>query len=152
METNLTSEVPAAELDESKRRIAVETYERGSSMVCNFKELCAEIDPQRGTRVESREDIFPKAMPLEALRGARQLTQAQLAQLLRVSQGAVSKVERRTDMFVSTLRSYVRAIGGHLQIRAVFPEGEVLINQFNDPSADPGMLPEGAVSDRKEES
>jgi transcriptional regulator with XRE-family HTH domain len=91
-------------------------------------------------------------MPLEALRGARQLTQAQLAQLLRVSQGAVSKVERRTDMFVSTLRSYVRAIGGHLQIRAVFPEGEVLINQFNDPSADPGMLPEAAVSDRKEES
>ena len=66
------------------------------------------------------------------LREARELTQTQLAQVLQVSQGAVSKVERRADMYISTLRSYVRAIGGDLQIRAVFPEGEVLINQFED--------------------
>jgi transcriptional regulator with XRE-family HTH domain len=72
------------------------------------------------------------AMPLEGLRDARQLTQVQMAQLLKISQGAVSKVERRSDMFVSTLRNYVRAIGGDLQIRAVFPEGEVLIDQFGD--------------------
>ncbi|HEY1894987.1 MAG TPA: XRE family transcriptional regulator [Terracidiphilus sp.] len=70
------------------------------------------------------------AMPLDALRDARQLTQVQMAQLLKISQGAVSKVERRTDMFVSTLRNYVRAIGGDLEIRAVFPEGDVLIDQF----------------------
>jgi len=70
------------------------------------------------------------AMPLDELRDARRLTQVQLAQVLRVSQGAVSKVERRNDMFVSTLRSYVRAIGGDLQLRAVFPDGEVLIDQF----------------------
>lgn len=72
------------------------------------------------------------AMALEALRDARRLTQVQLAQLLRISQGAVSKAERRNDMFVSTLRDYVRAIGGNLEIRAVFPEGEVLIDQFNE--------------------
>ena len=60
------------------------------------------------------------------------LTQTQLAQVLQVSQGAVSKVEPRADMYISTLRSYVRAIGGDLQIRAVFPEGEVLIDQFED--------------------
>lgn len=72
------------------------------------------------------------AMPLEALRDARRLTQVQLAQLLRISQGAVSKAERRNDMFVSTLRDYVRAIGGSLEIRAVFPEGTVLIDQFHD--------------------
>jgi len=53
-----------------------------------------------------------KAMPLDGLRDARDLTQTQLAQVLHVSQGAVSKVERRTDMYISTLRSYVRAIGG----------------------------------------
>jgi hypothetical protein len=41
-------------------------------------------------------------------------------------------VERRTDMFVSTLRNYVRAIGGDLEIRAVFPEGNVLIDQFSE--------------------
>jgi transcriptional regulator with XRE-family HTH domain len=72
------------------------------------------------------------SMPLDALRDAKQLTQVQMAQLLKISQGAVSKVERRTDMFVSTLRNYVRAIGGDLQIRAVFPEGHVLIDQFGD--------------------
>ena len=72
------------------------------------------------------------SMPLDALRDARQLNQVQMAQLLKISQGAVSKVERRTDMFVSTLRNYVRAIGGDLQIRAVFPDGDVLIDQFTD--------------------
>ncbi|HEY3628702.1 MAG TPA: XRE family transcriptional regulator [Terracidiphilus sp.] len=71
-------------------------------------------------------------MPLDALRDAKQLTQVQMAQLLKISQGAVSKVERRTDMFVSTLRNYVRAIGGDLEIRAVFPDGDVLIDQFSD--------------------
>src|SRR5581483_5560304 len=65
------------------------------------------------------------AMPLDALRDAKQLTQVQMAQLLNISQGAVSKVERRTDMFISTLRNYVRAIGGDLEIRAVFPEGDI---------------------------
>jgi transcriptional regulator with XRE-family HTH domain len=72
------------------------------------------------------------AMQLDALRDAKQLTQVQMAQLLKISQGAVSKVERRTDMFVSTLRNYVRAIGGDLEIRAVFPEGDVLIDQFSE--------------------
>jgi len=81
-----------------------------------------------------RADSNGMAMPLDALRDARQLTQVQMAQLLKISQGAVSKVERRTDMFVSTLRNYVRAIGGDLEIRAVFPEGDVLIDQFNGTS------------------
>jgi hypothetical protein len=93
------------------------------------------------------------AMPLDALRDARQLTQVQMAHLLKISQGAVSKVERRTDMFVSTLRNYVRAIGGDLEIRAVFPEGDVLIDQFNgtsrrdnkpDSGHDEGESPNGA--------
>ena len=66
------------------------------------------------------------------LREARFLTQTQLAEILHVSQGAVSKVGRRADMYISTLRSYVRAMGGDVQIRAVFPEGEVIIDQFQD--------------------
>jgi len=101
-------------------------------MARNFKELHAKMDPSRRARVEERVREALKAMPLEELREARELTQTQLAQVLQVSQGAVSKVERRADMYISTLRSYIRAIGGDLQIRAVFPEGEVLINQFED--------------------
>ena len=90
------------------------------------------------------------AMPLDALRDAKQLTQVQMAQLLKISQGAVSKVERRTDMFVSTLRNYVRAIGGDLEIRAVFPDGDVLIDQFSESRRpEPGTGPRGAA--RREE-
>lgn len=85
-----------------------------------------------GAAADSSAGSNRAAMPLDALRDARQLTQVQMAQLLKVSQGAVSKVERRSDMFISTLRNYVRAIGGDLEIRAVFPEGDVLIDQFSD--------------------
>jgi DNA-binding transcriptional regulator YiaG len=101
-------------------------------MTRNFKELRAKMDPERRARVEQRVEQALKAMPLDDLREARALTQTQLAEVLHVSQGAVSKVERRADMYISTLRSYVRAIGGDLQIRAVFPEGEIVINQFED--------------------
>ena len=89
-------------------------------------------------------------MPLDALRDAKQLTQVQMAQLLKISQGAVSKVERRTDMFVSTLRNYVRAIGGDLQIRAVFPEGHVLIDQFEELDGHAGPeIPRSFVQERR---
>jgi len=101
-------------------------------MARNFNELYAKMPPESRARVETRVRETLKAMPLDELREARELTQNQLAQSLRVSQGAVSKVERRTDMYISTLRSYISAMGGDLQIRAVFPEGEVLINQFAD--------------------
>lgn len=101
-------------------------------MARNFKELRAKMEPERRESVEKRVQEALRAMPLDGLREARELTQTQLAQVLQVSQGAVSKVERRADMYISTLRSYVRAIGGDLQIRAVFPEGDVLINQFED--------------------
>jgi DNA-binding transcriptional regulator YiaG len=101
----------------------------------NFKELRETMSPESRARVEERVQQALRAMPLEELREARELTQTQLAQVLQVSQGAVSKVERRADMYISTLRSYIRAIGGDLQIRAVFPEGDVLINQFEDLAA-----------------
>ena len=97
----------------------------------NLKEIPIAFHPD-GLSEEERAQKRLAAMPLDALRDARQLTQSQMAQLLKISQGAVSKVERRTDMFVSTLRNYVRAIGGDLQIRAVFPDGDVLIDQFSN--------------------
>ena len=59
-------------------------------------------------------------MPLDELREARELTQEQLARVLRVNQAAVSKMERRTDMYLSTLQGIIKAMGGRLEIRAVF--------------------------------
>lgn len=70
-------------------------------------------------------------MPLQELRHARQLSQDQLAEILNMQQASISKLERRTDMYISTLRNFVRAMGGELEIRALFPDGMVSIDQFH---------------------
>ena len=44
----------------------------------------------------------------------------------------ISRIEKRTDMYVSTLGEFIRAMGGELEIRAVFPEGSVRIRRFGD--------------------
>jgi DNA-binding XRE family transcriptional regulator len=71
-------------------------------------------------------------MPLEQLRAARQLTQTNLAQVLGVKQSAISKLEKRSGMYRSTLRSYIQAMGGQLEIQAIFPEGCVRIEMLQD--------------------
>jgi transcriptional regulator with XRE-family HTH domain len=71
-------------------------------------------------------------MTLYQLREARSLTQVSLAKVLEVNQGAVSRMEKRTDMYVSTLRNFIQAMGGRLQVKAIFPEGEVEIDQFEN--------------------
>jgi transcriptional regulator with XRE-family HTH domain len=71
-------------------------------------------------------------LPLQELRQARQFSQEQLADALRVRQASISKMERRTDMYISTLRSYIEAMGGELDIVARFPDGTVRIKQFSD--------------------
>lgn len=101
-------------------------------MARNFKELQAKISPERRARVERKVERALREMALDELRSARQLTQTGLANILGVDQGSISKLERRTDMYISTLRSYVEAMGGDLQIRAIFPDGEVQIKQFQD--------------------
>ncbi len=73
-----------------------------------------------------------KDMALNELRSARDLTQGDLAEQLSLEQPAISKLERRADMYVSTLRKYIEAMGGELEIIAHFPEGNVRINQFQD--------------------
>ena len=101
-------------------------------MAKKFSDLEANMPPERRRRVQARIDKMLEEMPLSELRQARTLTQMHLAKVMRVQQSAVSKLERRTDMYVSTLRDFVRAMGGYLEIRAVFPDGAVKISQFRD--------------------
>jgi transcriptional regulator with XRE-family HTH domain len=101
-------------------------------MARNFKELQAKKSPERRARIEARVQAAMAQMALDELREARKLTQAQLANTLKVDQGSVSKLERRTDMYVSTLRNFIRAMGGELHIRADFPDGSVEITQFEE--------------------
>ncbi len=95
-----------------------------------FSLLRDKMSPERRARVEARVQQAIQDMALAELRAARHLTQEHLSDVLGVKQSAVSKLERRTDMYVSTLRSFIKAMGGDLEIRAVFPEGDVRITQF----------------------
>src|SRR3984885_10711774 len=101
-------------------------------MAHKFQELQKKISVERRARVEERVRSAIKKMALDELRTAREFTQAELSQVLKVDQGSISKLERRTDMYIGTLRRYIEAMGGSLQIRAVFPDGEVQIRQFED--------------------
>jgi predicted XRE-type DNA-binding protein len=101
-------------------------------MAHKFQELQKKISAERRARVEERVHYAIQQMALDELRTAREFTQAELSQVLKVDQGSISKLERRTDMYIGTLRRYIEAMGGSLQIRAVFPDGEVQIKQFED--------------------
>jgi transcriptional regulator with XRE-family HTH domain len=67
---------------------------------------------------------------LRQVREARERSQAAVAEKLYINQAAVSKLERRTDMYLSTLRGYIEAMGGKLEIIARFPGQAVRITQF----------------------
>lgn len=72
-------------------------------------------------------------MALDDLRHAKEKTQQELAKVMKVNQAAVSKLEGRMDMYVSTLRGYIEALGGQLDIIARFPgEAAVRIIQFEE--------------------
>ena len=74
-------------------------------------------------------------MPLHELRQALGLSQKVLADVLHVQQPSIAKLEKRTDMYISTLRSHIEAMGGKLDVVARFPDGSVRINNFSDLSA-----------------
>jgi len=96
----------------------------------NYKELQARMSPERQAKNKAAAERMAVEMPLEELRAARELTQQQLAESLGVKQAFVSKLEHRTDMYVTTLAKFIEAMGGKLEIRAVFPDGAVRITHF----------------------
>jgi DNA-binding transcriptional regulator YiaG len=97
-----------------------------------FNELMKAWPAERQQRVSKRVKDTLASMPLEELRKAQEMTQAKLAEVLGVNQGEVSKIEHRTDLYVSTLAQYIEALGGRLEIRAVFGDREVRISQFEE--------------------
>lgn len=99
-------------------------------MTKNFKELRAKMTPERQARANRLTQEMMYGMALADLRRARQLSQETLGQAMRVSQPEISKLEKRADTYVSTVRKYIEALGGSLDIIAHFPEGDVRITQF----------------------
>ncbi|MGD2152746.1 MAG: XRE family transcriptional regulator [Gemmatimonadales bacterium] len=103
-----------------------------------FDELRKRMSPEARKRADELSARLLAEMPLHELRQARALTQEKLARTLGVNQASVSKLERRTDMYLSTLRSYIAAMGGVLEIIATFPEGSIRIEQFAELDEQPG--------------
>ena len=94
----------------------------------NFNELrqrARRSDPDWDRNVAERQRAIEDALALAELRQSRHVTQVQLAEQLGISQGNVSRLEARSDVYLSTLRSYVEALGGHLEIAAVFDDERV---------------------------
>ena len=99
-------------------------------MAKKYSELRAKMSAK--SRAASRRKVkkMLQEMPLHELRNAQGLTQAQLAQTLNMNQGSLPKIERQTDMYISTLRRFIKAVGGNLVIIAEMPHGNVPIEQF----------------------
>ena len=95
-----------------------------------FRQLTEDFTPERRGRIDDIKKELLAEMPLHELRRARELTQVEVAKTLKVNQPAVAKLEQRADVYVSSLRSYIEAVGGQLKIVAEFPEGEVAITNF----------------------
>ena len=98
-----------------------------------FSELTHRMSPARREAIAARVRKTLAEMPLGELRRARELTQETLATAMETTQGEISKIEQRTDCYVSTLRSYISAMGGELEIVARFPDGQVKVTQFSEP-------------------
>jgi predicted XRE-type DNA-binding protein len=102
-------------------------------MAKKFRDLAARtMSPASQARAAARTQVMLAELPLSELRRARALSQAAMAELLDASQPEVSKIEHRTDMYLSTLRRFVEAMGGELDIIARFPDGAIRIAQFGD--------------------
>jgi len=99
-------------------------------MARNFKELQAKMSRRARLRSEEAASKMISEMGLAQLREAMDLTQESLAGTLRVKQASISKMERRSDMYISTLTKIIEAMGGELQIVANMPNGSVQIRQF----------------------
>jgi DNA-binding transcriptional regulator YiaG len=101
-------------------------------MAKKFSDLRAQMKPEARQSAEAAAQTMLAEMPLNELRQARGLSQKMLAELLHVQQPSIAKIEKRTDIYISTLRSPIEAMGGELEIVARFPEGSVKISNFAD--------------------
>lgn len=101
-------------------------------MAKSYNILRSKMKPENQQKAKKQTEELLKEMPMNELRQARQMSQERLAETLGKKQASISKIEHRTDMYISTLRSYIEAMGGQLKIVAHFPDGDIVISQFHE--------------------
>lgn len=95
----------------------------------NIDQIIGGLSPERRAKIEGlARQLIGEEMALQQLRKARQLTQKQMARALKIGQDSVSRLESRSDLLISTLQSYVEAMGGELKITVEFKEGSAVIS------------------------
>jgi DNA-binding XRE family transcriptional regulator len=92
-------------------------------MPTNVDDIIKKLRPAQRRKVEARAaQLIAEEMTLRELRRARKLTQARIAKTLGITQDSVSRLEKRSDLLLSTLRKTVKAMGGNLSLVAEFPD------------------------------
>lgn len=107
-------------------------------MAKKWRDLIAPImaDPVQRTLIEQEKRALDDVYALAAMREERGLSQRQVAHALDVSQPSVLRIEHERDVYLSTLASYVEAMGGHLEVRAIFPDQtiDLLLQEDREPA------------------
>ena len=102
-------------------------------MAKKFEELRQKMSPERRRRNEAEANRMLVEMNLQELRqNVANISQEDIAEILRVTQGYISKLERQDDMLLSRLYAFVEALGGHVEILARFKGQEIRVTQFGD--------------------
>jgi DNA-binding XRE family transcriptional regulator len=103
-------------------------------MSVNVSKIILKLSRAKRKKVEDRAaEIIAEEMSLRDLRKARRLTQARVAKALGITQDSVSRLEKRSDLLLSTLRKTVRAMGGDVRIVAEFPDrAPVVLSELSD--------------------
>jgi DNA-binding transcriptional regulator YiaG len=103
----------------------------------SFAKLRAAMSPEATAKAEMEAQRLRAEMDLAGLRQAMRLSQEELAQTLQIGQAGVAKIEKRADMYVSTLRRFIEAMGGELEITARFHGRAVRIKNFGEVAVTP---------------
>ncbi|PLW76552.1 helix-turn-helix domain-containing protein [Cohaesibacter celericrescens] len=115
-------------------------------MGTSLKDKMNQLSPDRQARINAEADrLHEEYLTLQQLRKAKDMTQVQLAETLGIRQASVAQMEKRSDLMLSTLRSYVEAMGGKLNLMVEFPDrAPVLLDGLTDTEELPARKPSSA--------
>lgn len=96
-------------------------------------QILKKLPAERRAKIAARaETLIAEEIALQHLRKARRLTQERMAQLLGIGQDSVSRLEGRSDLLLSTLKSYVEAMGGSLKLVVEFPDSIAVLSSLGE--------------------
>jgi hypothetical protein len=95
-----------------------------------IQQMTLSLPPERSTRIESRKNELPYEMALHELRLAIAASRQDLAGELATLQPSIARMGRRSDILISRLRRLVEGMGGSLEVRAHFPEADIIVTNF----------------------